>query len=119
MRERMRENKSGSKPGQFDLKQDRGGIADIEFIVQYGVLSSARTVPSLLRYTDNIRLLSELSESDRISRSEAALLADAYRAYRGRAHRATLQQTPAIVAVAELGEMSKSVAEIWQRLMLD
>src|SRR5690606_24244907 len=33
MRERMRDNLSKARPGQFDLKQDAGGIADIEFLV--------------------------------------------------------------------------------------
>ena len=38
MRERMRSELSHARTGYFDIKQDKGGIADIEFIVQYGVL---------------------------------------------------------------------------------
>ena len=43
MRARMRRELSKAGPGQFDLKQDAGGIADIEFLVQYWVLRGKRT----------------------------------------------------------------------------
>src|SRR5690606_23174264 len=48
MRERMRKELSRGGPARFDLKQDRGGIADIEFIVQYAVLRWAAEYPELL-----------------------------------------------------------------------
>jgi len=35
MRERMRAELSKSKAGEFDLKQDEGGITDVEFLAQY------------------------------------------------------------------------------------
>ncbi len=119
MRERMREEKGGRDPALFNLKQDRGGIADIEFMVQYGVLSGAHQAPSLLRYTDNIRLLAEFSQTGWLSGEQAQLLADAYRAYRTRVHRATLQEQPAVVPVEDVAELQQSVAEIWQSLMDD
>ncbi|WP_435372981.1 bifunctional [glutamate--ammonia ligase]-adenylyl-L-tyrosine phosphorylase/[glutamate--ammonia-ligase] adenylyltransferase [Aquisalimonas lutea] len=119
MRERMRSEKGSREAGQFSIKQDRGGIADIEFMVQYGVLSGAARAPRLLRYTDNIRLLGELSEAGWISRDEAGLLVDAYRAYRARVHYLTLQEEPAVVPAEVFGELSGQVAEIWQRLMDD
>ncbi|MEX0732352.1 MAG: bifunctional [glutamate--ammonia ligase]-adenylyl-L-tyrosine phosphorylase/[glutamate--ammonia-ligase] adenylyltransferase [Aquisalimonadaceae bacterium] len=119
MRERMRGTKGSRNADQFDLKQDRGGIADIEFMVQYGVLSGARKAPRLLRYTDNIRLLGELSESGWLSRDEAGLLADAYRAYRSRVHRAMLQEKSAVIAADDLTETRDAVAALWQRLMVD
>ena len=36
--------------GQFDLKQDAGGIADIEFLVQYWVLAAAHEHPQLVTF---------------------------------------------------------------------
>jgi glutamate-ammonia-ligase adenylyltransferase len=44
----------------FDIKQDAGGIVDIEFMVQYAALAWSETHPPLLRWTDNIRILEEL-----------------------------------------------------------
>ena len=38
MRERMRTELSRSKAGEFDLKQDAGGITDVEFLAQYWAL---------------------------------------------------------------------------------
>lgn len=121
MREKMRESLSkgegGTKSDKFDLKQDRGGIADIEFMVQYGVLGWAHTHPELLRWSDNIRLLETMSSCEIITRDEAELLADAYRQYRACAHRVSLQQQPAVVSGEEFNEVRKGVIQVWQRLM--
>lgn len=117
MRERMRLNKGGTDAALFDLKQDRGGIADIEFMVQYGVLSWAPEDPRLLRFTDNIRLLDALSQTGWITADEARLLADAYRAYRSRVHKLTLQEEPARVGQEEFAAMRADVTALWQRLM--
>ena len=38
MREKMRKHLAGKKAGRFMLKQDSGGITDIEFLAQYLVL---------------------------------------------------------------------------------
>ncbi|MGD8710996.1 MAG: bifunctional [glutamate--ammonia ligase]-adenylyl-L-tyrosine phosphorylase/[glutamate--ammonia-ligase] adenylyltransferase, partial [Ectothiorhodospiraceae bacterium] len=117
MRERQRREKGSRDEGVFDLKQDRGGIADIEFMVQYGVLAGAHEHPGLLRYTDNIRLLDELSRSGWIAADEARRLADAYRAYRARVHRLTLQEEAARVPADELSEYRTRVTELWNAYM--
>lgn len=117
MRERMRREKAAQQPGVFDLKQDRGGIADIEFIVQYGVLMCAVENSALLRYTDNIRLLDELSACGWISASRAQRLADAYRAYRACVHRLTLQEEPARVGTERLQAHREQVTELWLEIM--
>src|SRR5690606_8473873 len=48
----------------FDLKQDAGGIVDIEFMVQYAALAWSHHYPQLIRYTDNMRILDGLSAAD-------------------------------------------------------
>src|SRR5690606_23070528 len=55
MRVRMRAELGRAGPGEFDLKQDAGGIADIEFLVQYLVLAHAAEHPALVDCPDNIR----------------------------------------------------------------
>ncbi|MCW8827342.1 MAG: hypothetical protein OQK78_13060, partial [Gammaproteobacteria bacterium] len=121
MREKMRNSLSkgegGGKSDKFDLKQDRGGIADIEFMVQYGVLGWAYTYPELLKWSDNIRLLETMSQCEIISSDEAELLADAYRQYRACAHRLSLQQQPAVVSGEQFNELREGVIQVWQRLM--
>jgi glutamate-ammonia-ligase adenylyltransferase len=125
MREKMRQQLSqgagggeaGENGDKFDLKQDRGGIADIEFMVQYGVLGWANGHPELLRWSDNIRLLETMSSCEIITRDEAELLADAYRHYRACAHRLSLQQQPAVVNGEEFNKIREGVIQVWQRLM--
>ena len=66
MRLRMRRELSKARAGRFDIKQDAGGIADIEFLVQYWVLAAGVIcIPQLLTYTDNIRQLEGLAASGR------------------------------------------------------
>jgi glutamate-ammonia-ligase adenylyltransferase len=117
MRRRMVSEKASRKPGVFALKQDSGGIADIEFMVQYGVLAGAHAHPGLRRYTDNIRLLDELSRSGMLSADQARMLADAYRAYRARIHRLTLQEQPPEVPAERFATERHAVQAIWREVM--
>ena len=119
MREKMRENLSKTKasPGMFDLKQDPGGIADIEFIVQYSVLRWASRYPSLLEWSDNVRLLETLAAEGLISQADAQLLADAYRAYRAEVHQYALQEAEAVVDESPFAEWRQGVTRIWRDLL--
>ncbi len=121
MRRRMREANDQGRigAGRFDIKQGRGGIVDIEFMVQYGVLSWACEHPALLDYTDTLRLLETLAEREVFPASEAAMLAEAYRAYRTRLHRLTLQQQSGVVGDEEFQSYRGEVGRLWRRLMHD
>lgn len=117
MREKMRGNLSKAGEGMFDLKQDPGGIADIEFIVQYAVLRWAHEYPALLQWTDNVRLLQTLSDEGLLDIQDARLLADAYRAYRAEVHRVALQEREAVVEAQAFAEWRQGVTRIWRDLL--
>ncbi len=120
MRERMRSELCRSKPGHFHLKQDRGGIVDIEFVVQYLVLAGAHQHSELLTWTDNIRQLDALEAVGVLSEKDAGFLRDAYRALRKCGHRLTLQARSSFVELEgedEFDRMRRGVARIWKRLM--
>ena len=117
MRERMRGELDASTTEVFDLKQGRGGIADIEFMVQYGVLANASRYPDLLIYSDNIRQLDGLERFGVLSIADAARLRHAYRVLRRRIHQLKLQEQPAWIPVDEAQDERASVIRIWQRLM--
>ncbi|MGD8925981.1 MAG: bifunctional [glutamate--ammonia ligase]-adenylyl-L-tyrosine phosphorylase/[glutamate--ammonia-ligase] adenylyltransferase, partial [Thioalkalispiraceae bacterium] len=119
MRQKMLEAQNKAKPGQFDLKHSQGGIVDIEFMVQYGVLAYSHDYPELLEWTDNIRLLETLARTGVISKSDAEFLAESYRIYRNRLHRLKLQQSPAIVDENEFAEQSAGVRRIWSEFFND
>jgi glutamate-ammonia-ligase adenylyltransferase len=97
MRAKMRENLDKTRNGLFDLKQGRGGIADIEFMVQYSVLRWASAHPDLTIWTDNVRLLETLERLQLLPGETAADLTHAYKALRAVYHRNALQDTPGLV----------------------
>jgi glutamate-ammonia-ligase adenylyltransferase len=117
MREKMRTSLLPRGLKGFDLKQSPGGIVDIEFIVQYGVLAWAHAEPRLMDFPDNIRQLEILADAGKLPRDEAAALADAYRSYRARQHKLTLQGAEALVADSEYAELRSAVRDSWTRLI--
>ena len=115
MRARMRENLSRDDAEHFDLKQGRGGLVDIEFLVQYAVLRWSCDHPALLRWTDNLRLLETLADEGLWPRADAEDLAAIYRRYRSRLHHLTLQQRPARVPADEFAAERERVTALWDR----
>jgi glutamate-ammonia-ligase adenylyltransferase len=119
MRDRMRRELVDGGPDSFDIKQARGGIADIEFLVQYLVLAGAHECPALIEYSDNIRQLEALVAAGRLAEDDAGLLRQAYLAYRDRLHRLALDGRPGLVPRDELTQFREAVAALWQRIMVD
>ncbi|WP_210397323.1 bifunctional [glutamate--ammonia ligase]-adenylyl-L-tyrosine phosphorylase/[glutamate--ammonia-ligase] adenylyltransferase [Motiliproteus sediminis] len=122
MRHKMREH-LGSKNApsdtdpKFNLKQDRGGIVDIEFLVQYFALAHACDKPDLITYTDNIRILDAIEACGLLTGDDAQKLRDTYIAYRSMGHRQALQEEDNTISAAEVTELRDRVATIWDREM--
>jgi hypothetical protein len=74
------------KLGLFDLKHDRGGMVDVEFIVQYLVLARSHGEPRLLGNLGNIALLRIAGELGLIEAKLAGEVGDAYRRFRKLQH---------------------------------
>ena len=91
MRQKMRDNLGEKAEDQFHLKQDAGGIVDIEFLVQYGVLNWAHQHPELLQVTDNMRLLDAFEKVGLLDTEARKTLQEIYLAYRAETHRRALQ----------------------------
>ena len=102
----------------FDLKQDAGGIVDIEFMVQYAALAWSREHPALLRYTDNIRILEGLEQVGLMPATDASLLREAYKAFRAVAHRQALQKEAGVVTGDQFVVERQHVRRIWSELGL-
>jgi glutamate-ammonia-ligase adenylyltransferase len=115
MRRRMREELDHSKANEFDLKQGVGGIVDIEFMVQFGVLAHAHSHPELLDYTDNICLLAELAKAGLMPEEDAKQLTDAYRLYRCESHQRALQEQGNTFEASQFLQQRQQVEAIWQR----
>ncbi|WP_311885248.1 MULTISPECIES: bifunctional [glutamate--ammonia ligase]-adenylyl-L-tyrosine phosphorylase/[glutamate--ammonia-ligase] adenylyltransferase [unclassified Pseudomonas] len=102
----------------FDLKQDAGGIVDIEFMVQYAALAWSHSHPPLLRWTDNIRILEELEHEGLMPAEDASLLREAYKAYRSAAHRQALQKDAGVISGDQFAEERRQVLRIWKEMGL-
>jgi glutamate-ammonia-ligase adenylyltransferase len=118
MRERMRSEHARPTDGNFDLKHDRGGIADIEFLAQYWVLRWVREYPPLAEFADTIRHLESLGSAALVDHRVIDLLVDAYRRYRETAHHLSLEQRQALVEGAEFDALRAGVAAVWERVMV-
>ena len=117
MRIKMRNALATKESDRFDLKQSKGGIADIEFIVQFGVLARAANNPALTTYTDNVRLLDGLQDDGFMSKAQAETLKAAYCTYRDTGHKLVLQGERAVIDAAEVHELSEQVEQIWREFM--
>ncbi|MCZ6715475.1 MAG: bifunctional [glutamate--ammonia ligase]-adenylyl-L-tyrosine phosphorylase/[glutamate--ammonia-ligase] adenylyltransferase [Gammaproteobacteria bacterium] len=117
MRSKMRQELSRSGSGQFDIKQDAGGIADIEFLVQYLVLREARRNDRLIVWPDNMRQLEALSACGVLEAEQTRLLMEAYLTYRRRLHHLSLEGGCGVVDGKEFLEEARAVSVLWQELI--
>jgi len=119
MRDKMREHllpQEAPEKGEFHLKQDRGGIVDIEFMVQYAVLAWSHRSPELVRWSDNVRILETLAQEGFFEQQECDALRSAYLAYRSAAHQLALQQKPGLVPAQDFDAARSAVLAKWEQL---
>ncbi|TXR51850.1 bifunctional [glutamate--ammonia ligase]-adenylyl-L-tyrosine phosphorylase/[glutamate--ammonia-ligase] adenylyltransferase [Reinekea thalattae] len=127
MRQKMRQHQSAHVsaryPGNdFNVKQDDGGIIDLEFMVQFWVLLNAHDYPQITRFSDNVRTLNELSSAGIVSQSENERLQQAYLTLRQAAHHCILSaQSSGVVQVekhSSLAQAIEDVISLWRQHML-
>jgi glutamate-ammonia-ligase adenylyltransferase len=113
MRDKMRINLESINPGRFDLKLARGGIVDIEFIVQFGVLNGAHKHPNLAQWTDVLRLVDSLRDTCFLNSDQACVLKEAYCLFRKETHRSALLEQSATAPEEDFVEIRSKVQAIW------
>ena len=122
MRQKMIDNhgtKGDLADTEFDLKQDPGGIIDVEFIVQYLILGHANQHAELTGNLGNIALLRIAAELDLIDAPLANPVRDAYREYRRRQHVKRLNgNTGGREVKAEHGERIAAVRALWRAVLV-
>ena len=117
MRQKMRDALGSKKSDQFHLKQDAGGLVDIEFLVQFGVLAHAADHPEMLEYTATRQFLQALQEIGVLQSAQVEQLILAYDLYRARAHQRALQEQSSTLGADEFTEQRAYVTQIWQQLL--
>ncbi|MFA7240367.1 MAG: bifunctional [glutamate--ammonia ligase]-adenylyl-L-tyrosine phosphorylase/[glutamate--ammonia-ligase] adenylyltransferase [Sulfuricellaceae bacterium] len=116
MRQKMRDAHTNTS-GRFDLKNDCGGIIDVEFITQYLVLAYAATHPELTRNSGNLALLRVAAEAGLISAELAEATRAAYRELRKLQHQSRLQAEPSARVDAAIAEQhAAAVRRLWEQV---
>jgi glutamate-ammonia-ligase adenylyltransferase len=113
MRERMRRELSKARAGQWDMKQDTGGIADIEFLAQYWALRWAADHPPVAMFSDTIRQLESVASAALVPQEKVDVLTAAYRAYRERGHHRSLRDEGSVIADDQFRTERAAVTAIW------
>lgn len=103
--------------GLFDIKHDRGGIIDVEFIVQYLVLGHAHAHAELTANIGNLALLKLAARLDLIPENRAVAVHDAYRRFRQMQHSLRLQgERYARVPAGEVAGAAEDVRALWREV---
>jgi glutamate-ammonia-ligase adenylyltransferase len=117
MREKMRNQRLKTDKETIDLKQSKGGIVDIEFLVQYLILNHAHAYPEIVVWTDNIRLLESLDACGIIAPEQSEMLQKAYVAMRQVIHHLNLQEKKLTPDEDRFDPVRKQVAQMYDKIM--
>ncbi|MGI9045464.1 MAG: bifunctional [glutamate--ammonia ligase]-adenylyl-L-tyrosine phosphorylase/[glutamate--ammonia-ligase] adenylyltransferase [Burkholderiales bacterium] len=119
MREKMRDAHPNNG-ALFDVKHDRGGIIDVEFIVQYLVLGHAHKHRRLTANIGNLALLKLAAELKLIPAELAQQSHAAYRHFRRMQHALRLQsERYARVAADDVAAQAEAVRALWRHVFDD
>lgn len=94
---------------RFDVKHSVGGMVDVEFAVQYLVLSQSHCYPSLALNSGNIALLHAAEQLGLLPANVGHNAADAYRQLRSSQHLARLDEQTPQIALNELQNEQSAV----------
>jgi glutamate-ammonia-ligase adenylyltransferase len=98
MRKRMRNELDRSSDDRFDLKQGKGGLVDLEFLLQYLVLTHAHARPGLLQPRSTAELIATLVQCGVIADARRDALVEAHALLLQRSLDCTLDRRPRVVA---------------------
>lgn len=102
----------------FDLKHDRGGMVDVEFVTQYLVLCHGAQHRELVNNLGNITLLRLAGQAGLIDPEQARHAGDAYRVLRRLQHALRLQGVEkARVPVEKVADERAAVGALWQAVL--
>lgn len=113
----MRERVRGAHPvrgGLFDVKHSPGGMVDVEFAVQFLVLSQSGEHPELVANVGNIALLQRAEQAGLLPVGVGRQAASAYRELRRLQHVARLDERSAQLEPAQAELLSAPVMALWQ-----
>ena len=103
---------------QFDVKHDRGGMIDLEFIVQFLVLAHAHRHAALTANLGNIALLKMAGELGLVTPARAEQGRTAYREFRRVQHALRLSGAQyARVPLESVAPHATAVRALWSEVL--
>lgn len=105
-----------SATASLDIKLGDGGLVDIEFITQLGVLLFACEHSELLQWTDNVRLLETLHEESCFPGVSLLPLIEAYKSLRAAQHRKNLADESYHADLSNFADEARLVQKAWKRI---
>ena len=117
MRQKMHDGHPNDS-GIFDIKHDRGGMVDIEFMVQFLVLAYSSKHPQLAAHKGNLALLKRAGECGLIEPQQAEAVCNIYRQLRVLQHKMRLNNlTPCRVDADAEKINTAPVLALWDFLL--
>ncbi len=98
----------------FDIKHSAGGMMDVEFAVQWLVLTQGAAHPQLLVNAGNIALLQSAQDAGLLPVPVGTAAANAYRDLRRAQHRARLDERPTHIEDGQLDAQRDAVLALWR-----
>lgn len=116
MRNKMRQSYRRPPAGMIHVKHGRGGVTDIEFIVQYLLLKHTKEHRHLVRCSDNMRQIAALELFDVVRSADATILRSSYREFRFWIHHRQLLGERAVAPTAKFERQMSEVRHIWDKV---
>jgi glutamate-ammonia-ligase adenylyltransferase len=118
MREKMRTHLASRDESSINIKQDPGGMVDIEFTTQAGILLNVAEHPEMLSVSSTLEFIEYLAAVGWYNNAEANDLSKAYKLFRQQTNKQALE-----VALPEnirqvLQPHFDRVTELWNRLVV-
>jgi glutamate-ammonia-ligase adenylyltransferase len=113
----MREKVRAARPvraERFDVKHSPGGMVDVEFAVQYLVLSQSASHRELISNVGNIALLQRAEAGGLLPRGVGDAAAAAYRELRKVQHGARLNEEPTQLPADAMAPEREAVLALWR-----
>lgn len=114
MRHRMLEAHP-PQSGYFHIKNDPGGVTDLEFIVHYNVLLHAGSHPEIIEPTATVMILDRLAQCGLLDTETVEFLRACYFTYRDRIHVLSLQELPPHSPSDEFADERKKIRKLWDK----
>ncbi len=99
----------------FHLKNDPGGITDLEFMVHYNVLLHAESHPEIIEPTATVMILDRLAQCGLLDTETTEFLRACYFTYRDRIHVLSLQELPPHSPPDEFADERMKIRELWDK----